>query len=209
MVDDASSPGWSDIRDCGVHPLPRPAWGGSFERAQWHRMRVGNTYERRHYRRSLPITYFTRPPPASSGLIRPLSSLTPKLFLSLSLDPLLLLPPTRMAPPTRSGRTGGRVGRGRGHRGEFVIVRKITARADRPPWIRGCRSLDSTAASTMEMYQQCVLCRCRDAGFRVSCSCKLYIEGGREGETNCMFLRFYVPWLQYSFPRKQISRVRR
>ena len=117
------------------------------------------------------------------------SPLSPRNCFSLSLDPLLLLPPTHMAPPPRSGRTGGRVGRGRGHRGEFVIVRKITARADRPPWIRGCRSLDSTAASTMEIYQQCVMCRCRDAGFCVSCSCKLYIEGGREGETNCMYLR--------------------
>ena len=118
------------------------------------------------------------------------SPLSPRNCFSLSLSTLSSssLRPT-WRPPSRSGRTGGRVGRGRGHRGEFVIVRKITARADRPPWIRGCRSLDSTAASTMEIYQQCVMCRCRDAGFCVSCSCKLYIEGGREGETNCMYLR--------------------
>ena len=134
--------------------------------------------------------YLLHSPPA--GILGtyspPLLSHPEIVSLSLSTLSSSSLRPT-WRPPSRSGRTGGRVGRGRGHRGEFVIVRKITARADRPPWIRGCRSLDSTAASTMEIYQQCVLCRFRDAGFCVSCSCKLYIEGGREGETNCMYLR--------------------
>ena len=65
--------------------------------------------------------------------------LSPRIFF---FRPALLLRP--MAP--RLGRTGGRVGRGHRHRGEFAIVRKSRTRG-LITVIRGCISLPSTAPS--------------------------------------------------------------